>query len=61
MLSYKLPGNVAAYNFFRATPTEYRGSQDRGLIRDTAASLHLVIAMPNLSQETPQLMAMPDP
>ena len=49
---------------FRATLMAYGGSQARGLIRATSASLHYnhsnTGSEPHL-QPTPQLTAMPDP
>ena len=52
------------YNFFRATPMAYGGSQARGLTRATAAghshSHNNARSEPYL-QTTPELMAMLDP
>jgi len=47
-----------------AAPAVYGGSQARGLIKATAASLphrHSKARSEPLLQPTPQLMAMPDP
>ena len=50
------------FGFFRAVPTAYGGSQARGQIEVTAASLHHSNARSELHlQPTPQHMAMPDP
>ena len=53
-----------SFVFFRAIPSAYGGSQARGLIRATAASLHQSHSNsgsePHL-QPTPQLTATPDP
>ena len=47
---------------FRAAPKAYGGSQTRGPIRDTAASLHHSHSTARSEpQSTPQLTAMPDP
>ena len=51
-------------SLFRATPVTCGGSQAKGRIRATAASLHHnhsnIRSEPRL-QPTPQLIAMPDP
>ena len=52
------------FGLFRATPMAYGGSQARGRIRATAASLrqsHRNARSQPLLQPTPQLTAMPDP
>ena len=49
------------YLLFRATPAGYGGSQARGLIRATAASLCQSHRSEARQQLTPQLMATPDP
>ena len=49
---------------FRAAPTAFGGSQAKGLIRATAASLHHCHSSARSKlclQLTPQLTAMPDP
>ena len=53
-----------SFCLFRATPTAYRSSQARGLIRAIAAGLHHTHTNTRSEpclQPTPQLMATPDP